>query len=163
MDGDARDLIRLLQLRPLEIEGGWFRETYRSAAAISSGGARRSLATAIFYLLTPDTFSEIHRLPGDEIFHFYLGDPVEMLQLLPDRSIVRVTLGQDLTAGESLQVIAPGGAWQGARLRPGGRYALMGTTMSPGFSYDDYERGERSALMGRYPPAAEEIRALTKT
>jgi predicted cupin superfamily sugar epimerase len=163
MHGNPQDVIRLLQLQPLQIEGGWFHETYRSTRSITvDDRGTRSLATAIYYLLTPETFSEIHRLPGDEIFHFYLGDPVEMLHLHADLSVERITLGQDLIAGQRLQVVVPGGVWQGARLVPGGRFALMGTTMFPGFSNDDYESGDRGKLIAQYTDAAAEIEALTK-
>ncbi len=85
----AEDIIRALALEPLAIEGGFFRETYRSRESISGAElpprypreARRSLATSIYYLLTPETFSEMHRLPTEEIYHVYLGGPVRMLQL----------------------------------------------------------------------------------
>ena len=82
----------LLNLTPHPEEGGYFVETYRSPQHLPQHEVRegsdsgRALATAIYYLLTPDTFSEMHRLQTDEIFHFYLGDPVEMLQLMPDGS-----------------------------------------------------------------------------
>ena len=84
----ADDVIRLLGLRPHPVEGGFFRETYRSAAALPAAvlpahGGPRSVSTAIYYLLKPGHVSELHVLPGDEVFHFYLGDPVEMLQLGP--------------------------------------------------------------------------------
>jgi predicted cupin superfamily sugar epimerase len=82
--------------------------------------------------LTPDTFSALHRLASDEVFHFYLGDPVEMLQVWPDGSHRVVLIGTDLAAGERPQVVVPRGIWQGARLRPGGRFALLGTTVAPG-------------------------------
>jgi hypothetical protein len=100
------DKIRsLLNLVPLSIEGGYFAETYRSADMISAeclqgrySGAR-SVGTAIYYLLEPGTFSEIHRVDSDEIFHFYLGDPVEMLQLWPDGSGKRVLIGTEIESG----------------------------------------------------------------
>src|SRR5207245_2095434 len=98
-------------------------------------GTDRWAGTAIYYLLTPDTFSALHRLPTDEVYHFYLGDPVEMLQLWPDGSGRVGTLGQDVRAGQLLQVIVPRGVWQGSRLRPGGAFALLGTTMAPGFDF----------------------------
>src|SRR5579871_274890 len=96
----AADLIRLLDLRPHETEGGFYRETYRSPLLLPASAlgpaypAARSASTAIYYLLTPHTFSEMHRLPSDEVFHFYLGDPVEMLQLDDGGGRV-VTLGTD--------------------------------------------------------------------
>ena len=153
----AEDVIAHLGLRPLEGEGGLYRETYRLVGAGDTGAP---VATAIYYLLTPDTFSELHRLPHDELYHFYLGDPVDLLRLGPDGAIERRTLGSDLLAGMEVQVVVPGGHWQGSRLRVGGRFALMGTTMTPGFRFEDYERGDRARLQGAYPAAADEIALL---
>lgn len=151
-------VLRLLQLQPHPKEGGFFREMYRSAEGLPT---RRSLATAIYYLLTPETFSEMHMLPGDEIFHFYLGDPVEMLHLHPDGSGQTVLLGTDLVAGMRPQVVVSGGVWQGSRLLPGGKFALLGTTMAPGFDYADYVAGRRQELLARWPNFAAQITALT--
>ena len=149
----------LLELVPHPIEGGEFVETYRSADRLPSG---RAVSTAIYYLLTPDTFSAMHRLASDEIFHFYLGDPVEMLQLWPDGSHRLALIGPDLSAGERPQVVVPGGVWQGARLRPGGRYTLLGTTVAPGFDSADYQTAPRSALLSSHPGAHTLITALTR-
>ena len=159
----AADIIRLLDLKPLTIEGGLFRETYRSPQTIELVlyRAPRSLATGIYYLLTPETFSRMHRVPGEEIFHFYLGDPVEMIQLHADGSGEIIVMGQDIVAGMRLQHVVPGGCWQGARLRSGGSFAVMGTTMSPGFDYDDYATPDSDSLAQEYPRFAELIRALT--
>lgn len=159
----AADVIRLLDLKPLTIEGGFFRETYRSPQTIDLPlyGAPRSLATAIYYLLTPETFSRMHCVAGEEIFHFYLGDPVEMIQLQHDGSGEIIVMGQDIAAGMRLQHVVPGECWQGARLRSGGRFALMGTTMSPGFDYADYATPDGDSLDQQYPHFAELIRALT--
>ena len=157
----------LLNLKPHPEEGGFFKETYRSPHILSKDmlpdeyEEKRSLATAIYYLLTPDTFSALHRLPTDELFHFYLGDPVEMLQLLPDGSGKTITLGQDITNGMQLQGLVRKGVWQGSRLCAGGRFALLGTTMSPGFESDDYEPGEREKLIADYPQFEDLIRVLT--
>lgn len=157
----AADVIRLLDLAPHPSEGGHFRETYRSRATFEPGGpfeGERSHSTAIYYLLTADTFSEMHRLPGDEVFHFYLGDPVEMLELHPDGRSTVTVLGSDLEH-QVVQHMVPGGTWQGARLVEGGAWALLGTTMSPGFAYEDYESGT-AALVEAHPEQAERIRAL---
>jgi predicted cupin superfamily sugar epimerase len=155
------DLIKALNLQPHPMEGGFFRETYRSDESISHCGQSRSLATAIYYLLTPTTFSALHRLPTDEIFHFYCGSPVEMLQLWPDGHWSILLLGTEVLAGHHPQVVVPGGVWQGSRLLPGGEYALLGTTMAPGFDYADYEAGHREELIQLYPDCAERIRLLT--
>jgi predicted cupin superfamily sugar epimerase len=164
----AAEVMALLDLRPLPVEGGYYRETYRSAVTLPAAalppryGGGRCAGTAIYYLLTPDTFSALHRLPADEVFHFYLGDPVEMLQLSPDGGGRVVTLGHDLCAGQSPQVVVPAGAWQGSRLADGGRFALLGTTMAPGFDFADYEPGDRAALLTQYPAFAGLIRRLTR-
>jgi len=164
----ADTVTSLLNLKPHPEEGGFFRETYRSPYTLSndlppgSYAEGRSLSTAIYYLLTPDTFSALHRLPTDEAFHFYLGDPVEMLQLLPDGSGTTITLGQDITKGMQLQVIVKKGVWQGSQLCAGGQFALLGTTMSPGFESPDYESGQREQLIADYPQFENLIRVLTR-
>jgi predicted cupin superfamily sugar epimerase len=90
------------------------------------------------------------------------GDPVELTELLPDGTFRRTVLGQDLGAGQEVQHMVEPGTWQGSRLAPGGRFALMGTTMCPGFTPDCYEQGDRETLLAAYPGAAEEIMQLTK-
>ncbi len=161
-------LMRHFGLAPLPEEGGYFAETYRSAVAIPQAGlprrytGSRAAGTAIYFLLTPDTFSALHRLRGDEIYHFYLGDPVDLTLLHPDGRGETVTLGQDLQAGMRLQTVAPAETWQGSRLRDGGRFALLGTTMAPGFAVEDFELGERKKLLEAYPAFAGEIMRLTR-
>ncbi len=167
----ARQIIEALGLRPHPIEGGFFRETYRSAGSIPSAGlpagyrteSARPFGTAIYYLLTADTFSEMHRLPTEEVFHLYLGGPVRMLQLLPDGGGREVLIGSDILAGQQPQVIVPPGVWQGSRLEPGVEFALLGATMAPGFDYADYEQGRRKDLTEQYPEYAPLIRSLTRT
>jgi uncharacterized protein len=159
-----------LGLKPHPIEGGFFCETYRSAAVIPAGSlppeypqdSHRSFGTAIYYLLTSDTFSEFHRLPTEEVFHFYLGGPVRMWQLFPDGQIRQVVLGTDIFAGQQPQVVVPPGVWQGSELEPGAPYALLGATVAPGFDYADYISAERSVLIERYPASADAIRRLTR-
>lgn len=166
----AEELIRRLRLEPLPIEGGYFRQTYVSDETIAAGAlparyaAAKPFGTAIYFLLTaePDVFSALHRLPSEEIYHFYLGDPVEMLLLHPGGRGERVVLGHDLLGGQHVQFVAPRGVWQGSRLRPGGRFALMGTTMAPGFTPADFTLGNRDDLLREYPAEAEGIRALTR-
>ena len=167
--GLAGQVIKALGLRPHPIEGGFFRETYRSAESIPASSlpsahlarADRSFGTAIYYLLTADTFSEMHRLPTEEVFHLYLGGPARMLLLFPDGQGREVEIGSDVLAGQQPQVIVPPGVWQGTRLEPGVDFALMGATMAPGFDYADYEQG-RSDLIDQYPAYSEVIRKLTR-
>jgi uncharacterized protein len=169
----ADELKTLLHLEPHPREGGWFRQTWRAeehlpasalpARSAAGRDAGRAAGTAIYYLLEPGTFSEMHRLASDEVFHFYLGDPVEMLQLFPDGAGRTLILGSDLAAGHLVQAVVPQGVWQGSRLLPGGKLALLGCTVSPGFEYADYESGSRAALTQRWPEWAEKIRGLTRS
>jgi predicted cupin superfamily sugar epimerase len=162
----AEELIRRLNLQTHPKEGGYFHETYRAAESLPADalptryGAARSVSTAIYYLLTPDTCSALHRLQSDEVFHFYGGGAVEMLHLFPDGSGRTVILG-DLASGGQPQVVVPRGVWQGSVLKAGGEFALLGCTVAPGFDYADYESARRDDLIARYPQFADLIRRLT--
>ena len=164
----ADQIIALLKLTPHPKEGGYFIETYRSPETISEKTlpsryrGMRPFGTAIYYLLTPEAFSAMHRLNSDEIFHFYLGDPVEMLQLWPDGSGKVLILGCDILNGMQPQVIVPKGVWQGGRVLKKGRFALFGTTVSPGFEFADYESGQREDLIKSYSQFRDLITVLTK-
>lgn len=166
----AQDLIQHFQLEPLPVEGGLFRQMYRAkdtlADVVASGryAADKPAGTCILAMFTddPDSFSSMHRLVTDEIWHFYLGDPIEMLLLLADGSSQHVTLGQDVLNEQYVQFVVPRGAWMGARLRPGGSHALFGCTMAPGFTSADFENGLRDELIAQYPHEAQSITQLTR-
>jgi hypothetical protein len=168
---NAQEVIAALGLQPHPIEGGFFRETYRSPGSIPStflppgyhDGRARSIGTAIYYLLTPNTFSELHRLPTEEVFHFYLGAPVRMLQIFPDGQSRDIIIGSDILAGQQPQVVVPARVWQGSRVEPGGHdFALLGATVTPGFDYADYEQGRRADLIALFPNLEDRIRELTR-
>lgn len=148
----AADVITLLGLEP-HMEGGHFTETFRDTAS-----------TAIYYLLAAPDFSTLHRLPGPEVFHHYAGVPVHMLLLHADGGIAEPTLGSDLVKGQRPQVVVPGGTWQGCApaVAHEGAWALLGTTMAPGFRYEDFEVGGREDLTAAWPAAAARIAALTR-
>lgn len=157
----AEEIKTLLKLQPHPIEGGWYRRTYTSGSAVHLHPGTRAQSTAIYYLLEEETYSEMHVLASDEIFHFYLGDPVEMLLLYPSGSSAVFTLGPDLRAGQKPQILVPAGVWQGERLVPGGKLALLGCTVTPGFDYADYQSGNYAKLAEKWPAEAERIRKLT--
>jgi len=167
---NADELIKLLDLKPLPVEGGYFRQTYKSLKKILPDSlpegyeTERALSTCIYYLLTSDrdSFSAIHKLPTEEIWHFYLGNPVEMLLLGSGKECRKIILGQDILSGEHVQFVVPAGVWQGAKVVEGGRFALLGTTMSPGFEPDDYTEGSREELVKKYPEYSELITRLTR-
>jgi len=157
-----KKIFRLLKLKPLPQEGGLYRETYRSAVQVGlKAGKKRSLGTSIYYLITPEKFSALHCVFSDEIFHFYLGDPVEMLLLYPGGRSKKVILGPDIEKGQHPQFLVPKNVWQGSRLLKSGRFALLGTTVFPGFDFADYRQGCRKELLKRYPKYKQAITALT--
>ncbi len=164
----SSEVIAKLGLRPLPNEGGFYRETYRSDDTLARSAlpprysGDRHFSTAIYYLLTPDSFSAMHRIKSDEVYHFYQGGPVTMLQLHPDGRGEVLVLGSDLAAGHQCQCLAPRGVWQGLFLNPGADYALMGTTVSPGFEFADFELGERSAMIEKFPQYQDLITRLTR-
>jgi hypothetical protein len=168
----AEELKRMLGLEPHPREGGWFRQTWKAAETIpgtalgsryaAAGDDTRAAGTAIYYLLEPEGFSEMHTLQSDEVFHFYLGDAVEMLQLWPDGTGQRLVLGQNVARGELVQTVIPQGVWQGSRLVEGGKAALLGCTVSPGFDYADYASGGRKELVRAWPAWSEMIERLTR-
>jgi predicted cupin superfamily sugar epimerase len=152
----AEEIIRRLRLQPHPKERGYFVETYRSEETIGS----RSLSTAIYFLLKQDSFSEMHRLRSDELFHFYCGSAAEALLLDASGQGKLVRLGNDFAKEEQPQLIIPKGCWQG--MRSTGEFTLLGCTVAPGFDYSDYESGNRSQLIARYPEWTEWIVRLTE-
>jgi predicted cupin superfamily sugar epimerase len=159
----ADEIKKLLNLAPHPVEGGSFRRTYTSTATVNLPRGPRAQGTAIYYLLEEGTFSEMHVLSSDEVFHFYLGDPVEMLQLHPSGRSALFTLGQELEAGEHVQLVVPAGVWQGTRLVGNGKVALLGWTVTPGFDFADYRSASYAELVQKWPQQAERIRALTRS
>ncbi len=161
----AEEVISYLGLAP-HPEGGYFKETYQSDDKIpadglpSRYGAERHISTAIYYMITRDNFSAIHRVLSDEVYHYYLGDSVMMLLLYPDGHGEKVILGRDITRGQHPQFLVPRGVWQGICLVEGGSFGLMGTTVAPGFDFRDFEFGNRQELLEKYPEYAVLIQRL---
>jgi predicted cupin superfamily sugar epimerase len=165
---DIERLKTVLGLKPLPAEGGFYAEFYRSGEKLPRERlperylGDRCFGTSIYFLLTPDTFSALHRLASDEVYHFYLGDPVEMLQLQEAGAGQIITIGTNLDRGMRPQVIVPRGTWQGSRLVSGGRFALLGMTVFPGFEFADFELADRERLLASHPGFSPIIRELTR-
>lgn len=158
-DPTVAELVERHGLAPLPVEGGFFRRTWAGPPAADG----RPAGSAIVALFTAGGgFSAMHRLPIDEVWHFYLGDPLEVLLLDPDGGARVAVLGHDVAAGQSAQLVVPAGTWMGAQVAPGGRWAFCGTTMAPGFVPADYEGGDADELAARYPGVAGRIRALCR-
>ncbi len=162
----AADLIRELELQP-HPEGGYFRETYRSSeeTAQASLPARfrgnRSHSTAIYFLLPQGSKSHLHRIASDEVWHFYLGGPLRIVEIQPDGSARETTLGQDLARGEKLQHVVRAGTWFGAYPAPGTEYSFVGCTVSPGFDFADFELADREEMLTLFPAAMNAIKSVT--
>lgn len=158
---EAEKIIAQLGLQPLPHEGGFFRQTW--VAPLHPGEIRAS-GSAIYYLITRDGFSALHRLAMHETWHFYAGDPVRMLLLHPAGEVQRISLGSDVFGGEQPQVLVPSGVWQGARLADGAKrgWALVGCTVTPAWDERDFALGERASLLRQFPEAADEITRLTR-
>ncbi len=157
------EIKRHFGMRPLEGEGGLYYQSYVSDETFAEGAlpgreGPHPYGSAILYLLEGEGYSRMHRLASDEIFHFYLGEPCEMLLLYPDGRGETVKLGPDILNGEQLQVLVPRGVWQGTRLAPGSAWALLGTTMAPGYTDRDYEDGDFAELSKRYPDYVDQLR-----
>ncbi len=164
----AEQIIKFFNMEPLRLEGGYYVETYRAAEKLKKAdipldvSGDRELGSTILYLLTSAAISSLHRLKADEIFHFYLGDPVTMLQLHPDGTSDLFSLGKDILHDQKVQLIVPKGSWQGAFVQPSGKFALLGCTVAPAFDEDDFELADRNALLAEYPDQHELILKLTR-
>ncbi|WP_405871292.1 cupin domain-containing protein [Streptomyces sp. NBC_00005] len=152
------DLVAHYGLEPIPREGGLFRRTWEGPERADG----RPEGSAIVALLTGDDYSALHRLPTDEIWHFYLGDPLELLLLAPDGTSGTVVLGPDVLGGQHLQTTVPAGTWMGGRVVAGGAWTFFGCTMAPGFTYEGYEHGDAAELTARYPSQAGRIAELCR-
>ena len=146
-------LIRDYGLQP-HPEGGYFRETYRSPAKLV--GTERSVSTAIYYLLPEGQRSSLHRIDADELWHFYRGDPLLIVELQPGGPAKLTRL-----SAEHPQHLVPAGTWFGSMPASGSAYCFVGCTVSPGFEFAHFELGSRDALIAEFPHAKELITRLT--
>jgi uncharacterized protein len=151
------EIIKKLNLIKLPEEGGFYRETFRSPRKYQTEYGERDLEACIYYLVTPEEFSALHRVKCHEIFHFYAGDSVEMLQLFEDGSHKIITIGSDVLNDEKPQVIVEPHIWQGTRLKGDGKWALLGTTTSFAFDFQDFEVEGREFFYKTHPHIKELI------
>lgn len=156
---NAQDIIKSLKLTPLSIEGGYFREIYRSDKKLENGD---SYGTSIYYLLTDNDVSKWHKVSKDEIWHYHAGSPAIQLLLYPDGNWEERVIGADIPNGHIPQSVIPAGVWQAAVLfdRSPGSWGLFGATVFPGFEYRDFEAGEGKDLCREFPSAEKRIKQL---
>jgi predicted cupin superfamily sugar epimerase len=158
--------INRLQLST-HIEGGAFREIYRSAVTAVQASlppafpGDRSFCTSIYFLLQHRQFSAFHKIKSDEIWHFYYGDALIVYEITPQGELVQHRLGNDPDKGESFQCVITAGNWFAARVADAGEYALVGCTVSPGFDFADFELASQKELTDQFPQHAMVIKELT--
>lgn len=149
-------------------EGGWYRQTYRSAESIPHAAlpqrfpGERAFSTAIYYLLESGDFSALHRIRSDEVWHFYDGSPLTLHLLSPDGAYATCALGRDAKAGRLPQALAPAGWLFAATVDERDSYSLCGCTVAPGFDYADFDMPVRDTLRQGYPAQAAVIERLTR-
>ena len=146
---------------------GLVAETYRSPLRMPTLAlpepyeSGRPYASALYFLVTPDAQIVMHRIRSEQLYHHYLGDPLEVLMLYPDGSGAVATVGSELASGMRPQLLIPGGTFHTSRLVPGAAgYALLASTEWPGVEPPDVEHGSLKALAEDYPAFREEIYAF---
>ena len=158
-DLSSDDVKSLLGLEP-NPSCGFTAPTYRAPFAVPAYGGEREGAFAQYFLVAPERAMVLHRIRSDQLYHHYRGDALEVLRLFADGSSEVTVVGDDLADGERPQLLIPGGTFHVSRVRPGGRWALMGTTLFPGLEPVDVELGHLDQLAAAYPAVAAEIRSF---
>lgn len=160
-------ILYLLQLQP-HPEGGYFKETYRSAENIKDKSlpkrftGERSFSTAIYYLLQQGDRSVFHRIKSDECWHFYEGDTLFIHIIENDGNYYFIRLGKNLAAGETFQYIVPANTWFASEPAPHSIFSLAGCTVAPGFDFADFEIGGKENLLSLFPQHSNVINRLCK-
>ena len=157
------DVKRLLKLEP-NATCGYVRVTFMSKERIAPGGlpapfqSGRPMGSALYFMLTPDEPVKLHRSRNDQFYHYYLGDPIEVLMLLTDGTTQQHVVGPDLRAGHKVQLFIPGNTFHTARVTGTRQWFLGGSTEWPGVEPEDVELGKADELAKKYPNVAEHIR-----
>jgi predicted cupin superfamily sugar epimerase len=158
-----QDVERLLDLKP-NATCGYVRVTFMSKQRIAPGGlpvpfeSGRPMGSALYFMLTPQEPVKLHRIRNDQFYHYYLGDPIEVLMMLTDGSTQHHVVGPDLRAGHTVQLFIPGSTFHTARVIGTRQWFLGGSTEWPGVERQDVELGNADELVKKYPGVAEQIR-----
>jgi predicted cupin superfamily sugar epimerase len=159
---EIRDLLRL----EANATCGFARVTFLSQQSIAPGGLpapfadRRPLGSALYFMVTPGAPVRLHRIRNDQLYHYYLGDPLEVFLLHADGSAERVIVGPDLRGGHLVQLLIPGNTFHTARLIGHRRWFLGASTEWPGVVPADVEIGNVDELAGKFPAVAADLRAI---
>ncbi|MEM1136293.1 MAG: cupin domain-containing protein [Bacteroidota bacterium] len=149
-------------------EGGYYKENYKSDEYYQSTylpqryGGDRSFSTGIYFLITSDDFSSLHKIASDEMWHFYSGSPLT-IYAFNDNHYFEIQLGSNFDAGQVFQAVVPAGYWFGSRTQEPNSYSLVGCTVAPGFDFDDFELAKRTSLQKSFPQHKKLIEQLTRS
>ena len=122
----------------------------------------RKASTSILFLITPGNVSRLHRINSDEVWHFYLGGSMTVVELDDATKSAKLTvLGHDILGGEVVQYVVRAGTWFGSYSNEGSAYSFVGCTVAPGFEFTDFELGSRATLTTQFPLATDVIGKLT--
>ena len=156
---------KLLNLEP-NATCGYVRVTFVSKQRIAPGGlpapfeSGRPAGSALYFMLTPEEPVKLHRIRNDQFYHYYLGDPLEILMMMTDGTTQHHIVGPDIRAGHKVQLFIPGNTFHTARVIGSRRWFLGGSTEWPGVEPADVELGNADALAAQYPTVAAEIRSF---
>ena len=148
-------------------EGGWYCEIYRSSETIphrclpARFTGDRAFSTAIYFLLQGEEFSAFHRIEQDELWHFYDGSSLTVHVIDAAGVYSAIALGKDLHTGQRPLALVRGGCYFGATVDDPSSYTLVGCTVSPGFTFDDFEMPDREHLLKLHPQHHDIILKLT--
>ena len=166
MSLSSAEVMKLLGLHP-HPTCGFTNEVYRSALTVPAADlpdgydGPRTLGGFLYFLVTDQAHIRLHCIRSDQMYHHYFGEPLDVLLLYPDgKSEVRV-VGADLAAGMRPQLLVPGGTFHAGRIRTGGGYALLGTSVWLRAEPSDVEMGNAELLTAKYPAAKAEIISFT--
>lgn len=155
---ESHEIIKLLNLKPLPLEGGYYCETFRSGTR--SEHMNRRTGTCIYYLLERGKKSYWHSVKSDEIWLYHCGSPGIQLLLFPDGAWTERVIGANFADNELPQSIIPAGTWQATVLKIPDSWGLFSAIVCPGFEFEDYIQGKGSALIKEWPAAEKRIREL---
>lgn len=167
MNPTAQTYIKTLKLQA-HPEGGFFKETYRSdhlfdvTQADTGTVVQRNLSTGIYFLLEKGNFSAFHRIKSDEMWHFYAGQALEVLELRATGELACTRLGPDIVGGDLLQYVVSANTWFASRVAVSGAYSLVGCSVAPGFDFADFCLADRTSLLASFPQHSQIITELTR-
>jgi predicted cupin superfamily sugar epimerase len=121
-------------------EGGWYRETFRSAVTFEPDGypGERVAATAIYFLLNPGEQSAWHVVRSDEIWFWHSGGPLELrFGGSAEQPVAATVTTLGAGPGQQPQVLVPAGVWQAAAPLDD-QPVLVSCVVAPGFDFADF-------------------------